>query len=342
VTSAIDRLSAIPRRFLGAWPTPLTDAPNLAAHLGLKRILVKRDDCTTLGGGGNKVRKLEFLMADALGKGADTVITCGGIQSNHARLTAAAANAAGIPRSILVLGGPLPDSHQGNLILDAVLGAEVRLMADATVKDMIAEMDAIAEGLRAHGSNPYVIPLGGSSALGDMGYVECMRELASQLDGNEAPTIVTAVGSGGTLIGCAVGLKLFLPKARLIGISVTGKAESIVKHLIPIAKEASCLLGLHTEFVPDDLPVFDGYYGKQYGVPSELGNQAILTAARSEGLILDPVYTGKAMSGLIDLAQRGEIDPSRPVVFIHTGGMPGLFAFEEMFEETEYSGVGSQ
>jgi len=333
---AVDRLDSLPRHLLGAWPTPLTEAPRLAQRLGLHRLLIKRDDCTTLGGGGNKVRKLEFLMADALGKHADTIITCGGIQSNHARLTAAAANAVGIPRSILVLGGPLPEADQGNLILDAVLGAEVRLMADATVKDMIAEMDAVAEDLRKQGANPYVMPLGGSSALGDMGYVECMRELAAQLTGEEAPTVVVAVGSGGTLIGCAIGLKLFLPNARLIGVSVTGKADSIVRHLLPIANEAAQLLGLSEPFTAADLPICDGYYGQQYGVPSDLGNQAILTAARTECLILDPVYTGKAMSGLIGLALDGEIDRSRPVVFIHTGGMPALFAFEGLFGLKDY------
>jgi len=333
---AVDRLDSLPRHLLGAWPTPLTEAPRLAQRLGLHRLLIKRDDCTTLGGGGNKVRKLEFLMADALGKHADTIITCGGIQSNHARLTAAAANAVGIPRSILVLGGPLPESNKGNLILDAVLGAEARLMADATVKDMIAEMDAVAEDLRKQGANPYVIPLGGSSALGDMGYVQCMRELAAQLTGEEAPTVVVAVGSGGTLIGCAIGLKLFLPNARLIGISVTGKADSIVRHLLPIANEAAQLLGLSEPFTAADLPICDGYYGQQYGVPSDLGNQAILTAARTECLILDPVYTGKAMSGLIGLALDGEIDRSRPVVFIHTGGMPALFAFEGLFGLKDY------
>ncbi len=333
---AVDRLDSLPRHLLGAWPTPLTEAPRLAQRLGLHRLLIKRDDCTTLGGGGNKVRKLEFLMADALGKHADTIITCGGIQSNHARLTAAAANAVGIPRSILVLGGPLPEADQGNLILDAVLGAEVRLMADATVKDMIAEMDAVAEDLRKQGANPYVIPLGGSSALGDMGYVQCMRELAAQLTGEEAPTVVVAVGSGGTLIGCAIGLKLFLPNARLIGISVTGKADSIGRHLLPIANEAAELLGLSEPFTAADLPICDGYYGQQYGVPSDLGNQAILTAARTECLILDPVYTGKAMSGLIGLALDGEIDRSRPVVFIHTGGMPALFAFEGLFGLKDY------
>lgn len=326
------RLDSIPRVSLTQLPTPLDEAPRLAARLGLRKLLIKRDDCTTLGMGGNKVRKLEFLMADALAKGADVVMTDGGPQSNHARLTAAACRKLGIERCILFLGGPSFERFDGNLLLDVVLGAEIRFMPDATVQNMEDAMQAEAKKLTSEGKTPYVIPIGGSNPIGALGYVTAVRELAGQLaDEDKAPLIFFAVGSAGTLAGCTLGVKLFLPEAEVIGVSVTGKAGGWLKHAAKVASGAAELLGVDYSFHPSDIRIEDAYYGKCYGVPSEAGNAAVIETAQSEAIILDPVYTGKAMSGLIDMARRNLIDTNRTVVFLHTGGGPSLFAFEETF-----------
>lgn len=326
------KLDDIARISLTPLPTPLDEAPRLAARLGLRKLLIKRDDCTTLGMGGNKVRKLEFLMADALAKGANVVMTDGGPQSNHARLTAAACRKLGVERCILFLGGPSFERFDGNLLLDVVLGAEIRFMPDATVQDMEDAMQAEAEKLTSEGQIPYVIPIGGSNAIGAMGYVSAMRELAGQLaDEDKAPLIFFAVGSAGTLAGCTLGTKLFLPDAGIIGISVTGKIGTWGERAARESTKAAELLGVDCSFDASDIRIEDGYYGARYGVPSEAGTAAVMEVAQSEAIILDPVYTGKAMSGLIDMARRKLIDTDRTVVFIHTGGGPGLFAFENEF-----------
>lgn len=326
------RLDSIPRVPLTQLPTPLEDAPRLAAELGLRRLLIKRDDCTTLAGGGNKARKLEYLMADALAKHADVVLTDGGPQSNHARMTAAACRKLGISRCILYLGGPRFDRFDGNLLLDVVLGAEIRFMEDATVNDMEDAMAAAADELRRGGATPHVIPIGGSTPIGALGYVQAVRELAGQLrEEDRSPTIVLAVGSGGTIAGCALGARLFLPDADVVGISVSRKSRPLREIGASVANESAALLDEKTSFRPDELTVYDEYYGERYGVPSPEGNAAVTLTARTEGVILDPVYTGKAMSGLIDLAKRDAIDRERSVVFIHTGGLPGLMAFENYF-----------
>ena len=326
------RLDSIPRIPLTQLPTPLDEAPRLAERLGLRKLYIKRDDCTTLGLGGNKVRKLEFLMADALGKGANVVMTDGGPQSNHARLTAAACRKLGVERCLLFLGGPSFDRFEGNLLLDVVLGAEIRFMPDATVQDMEDAMQAEAAKLQSEGQVPYVIPIGGSNPIGALGYVNAMRELAAQLpEEDKAPLIFFAVGSAGTLAGCTLGTKLFLPDAEITGVSVTGRSSVWRKRAARVANGAAELLDVDCTFDASDIRIEEGYYGKQYGVPSEAGNAAVLEAAQSEAIILDPVYTGKAMSGLIAMARRKLIDTSRPLVFIHTGGAPALFAHEEEF-----------
>ncbi|MCE5200050.1 MAG: D-cysteine desulfhydrase family protein [Armatimonadota bacterium] len=325
-------LDTIPRISLTHLPTPLEEAPRLAKKLGLRKLLIKRDDLTSLGGGGNKARKLEYLLADALAKNADVVMTDGGPQSNHARMTAAAARKVGIDRCILFLGGPRFDRFYGNLLLDVVFGAEIRFMEDATVKDMENAMTAEAATLSAQGASPYIIPIGGSTPLGALGYVRGMRELAEQLDEDDkAPLVILGVGSAGTLAGCALGLRLFLPQAEMIGVSVAGRAKPMRETAAQNANGAANMIGVNEHFNTDDIVVTDDYYGERYGVPSEEGNKAILLAGRTEGLILDPIYTGKAMAGLIGLAQSGVIDPNRTVIFIHTGGSPGLMAFEDQF-----------
>lgn len=328
------RLDEIPRIPLTTLPTPLDEAPRLAKKLGLRKLLIKRDDCTTLGMGGNKVRKLEFLMADALAQGANVVMTDGGPQSNHARLTAAAARKVGIERCMLFLGGPRFERFDGNLLLDVVWGAEIRFMADATVLDMEEAMQVEAEKLRSEGQTPYVIPIGGSSPVGALGYVAAMRELAGQLsDADRDPLIFAAVGSAGTLAGCVLGAKLFLPDAEVIGISVTGNVWAWQDRAARVATGAAELLEVAYSFAPPQFRVEDAYFGERYGVPSQAGNAAIIEAARTEAIILDPVYTGKAMSGLMDMARRKLIDTDRTVVFLHTGGTASLFAFENEFRQ---------
>lgn len=325
-------LDKIPHISLTYLPTPLEEAPRLGAELGLRRLLVKRDDVTTLAMGGNKVRKLEYLMADALAKNADVVMTDGGPQSNHARLTAAASRKVGIPRCILFLGGPKFDKFYGNLLLNVVLGAEIRFMEDATVKDMETAMAREADALIKQGHRPYTIPIGGSNPVGVLGYVRAMRELAEQLGPEDAaPLVVLGVGSAGTIAGCTLGLRLFLPEAEMIGISVARKAKPLQKCAAKIATDAARLIEADVQFEPHEININDEFFGDCYGVPTEAGNNAVLLAAQTEGLILDPVYTGKAMSGLIGLSQSRRIDLDRTVIFIHTGGAPGLMAFEEQF-----------
>lgn len=326
------KLDDIPRIPLTTLPTPLDEAPRLAKRLGLRKLLIKRDDCTTLGMGGNKVRKLEFLMADALAQGADVVMTDGGPQSNHARLTAAAARKVGIERCILFLGGPRFERFDGNLLLDVVLGAEIRFMADATVLDMEEAMRVEADKLTSDGRKPYVIPIGGSCPVGALGYVSAIRELAGQLgDTDKDPLIFVAVGSAGTLAGCVLGTKLFMPGAEVIGISVTGNTWAWQDWAARVATGAAQLLEVSLTFAPPQFHIEDGYVGERYGIPSPAGNAAIIEAARTEAIILDPVYTGKAMSGMMDMARRKLIDTNRTVVFLHTGGTASLFAFESQF-----------
>jgi D-cysteine desulfhydrase family pyridoxal phosphate-dependent enzyme len=320
----------IPRLTLGSLPTPLDDAPRLAAELGLRRLLIKRDDLTGLAMGGNKVRKLEFLLAEAVQQKAGVILTDGGPQSNHARLTAAAARVIGRD-AILFLGGPRFEEFQGNLLLDVVLGAEIRFMPDATVAEMEAAMNQAAIELTMEGRRPYVIPLGGSSPLGALGYVNAIRELAEQLGDDRNPQIFLAVGSGGTLAGVTLGARLYMPEARVIGISVGRVGKTFQQIAKQVAEGASQLIGEPQSFDVSEIEVSEDYLGERYGVPTEAAIQAILTAARTEAMVLDPVYTGKAMSGLIDMAKRGLIDRDRTTIFIHTGGSPALFANEQCF-----------
>ena len=318
------RLNDIPRLKLGYLPTPLDDAPRLAEKIGLDRLFIKRDDLTGLALGGNKVRKLEFLLAEAKLQGADVVITTGAHQSNHARLTAAAAVKLGMC-SILFLGGTRPERLQGNLLLDSLLGADIRLLPGVDMEQMKEEMQNTAEELKRAGKKPYIIPVGGSTPLGSLGYVAAMEELAGQLDGETAPQIVLAAGSGGTMAGVLLGARLFLPRSKVVGISVSRTAADFRNVIAGIANGAAELIGVSHRFDPASVDVNDEYLGESYGVPTEAGMKAISLGAQTEALLFDPVYTGKAMSGLIDLVSKGVLARDRTTVFIHTGGIPGLF-----------------
>jgi D-cysteine desulfhydrase family pyridoxal phosphate-dependent enzyme len=319
----LDDVQRIP---LAQLPTPLEEAPRLARSLGLRRLLIKRDDQTGLALGGNKARKLEYDFAEAVRRGCDVVLTAGGAQSNHARMTAAAARKLGMDVKIVLGGGGAP-VVQGNMLLDAVMGAEIRYLKDTDANDALTSaMEEWTRELREAGRNPFPIPIGGSTGLGALGYVRAMKELAGEIGGGPFQ-IVLAVGSCGTLAGAILGARLYLPGARLTGISVSRTTQAIRMETERLIHESEDLIGTPHRGVSDDYDVRDCYH-EEYGLLTRSGREAILTCARLEGLLLDPIYTGKSMAGLMDLARTGVLDPALPVVFIHTGGLPILFAFD--------------
>lgn len=322
-------LDTIARLRLADLPTPLEDAPRLAHHLGISTLLIKRDDQTGLAMGGNKARKLEYDFAEIARQGCDVVVTVGGAQSNHARMTAAAARKLGIDVK-LVLGGRDTNEFQGNMLLDVLLGAEIRFLKNNDDNDdLTAAMNEWVQELAKKGRRPYAIPIGGSTGLGALGYVRAMQELAGQI-GQRPVQIVLAVGSCGTLAGALLGAKLFMPQARVVGISVSRTSGQIAKQTVELMQESARLLNVHANVTEESVEVYDTYF-QEYGVLTDSGKDAILTSARLEGIFLDPVYTGKAMAGLIDLTSKGVFDKNTPTVFFHTGGLPILFAYEQQF-----------
>lgn len=319
-------LQSQPRLSLGVFPTPLQAAPRLGAAWGLPKLWVKRDDLTGLALGGNKVRKLEFELARAVSAGSTRVITTGGAQSNHARLTAAACARLGMGCSLL-LCPPSPETPTGNLLLDHLLGAEIRWCDRDDEVALEAGMAAWASEYLAAGEKPYVLPLGGSTPVGALGYVDAIRELAEQLQEQTvegAPQLVVGVGSCGTLAGMVVGLDLILPEATLFGVSVSRERLPIVERTRQLAEETLRLLGAGNVAVTPP-QVTDSHRGI-YGEPTPEGRQAMEDAARTEGLLLDPCYMAKVGAGLHALADGGRLDRDRPVVWWHTGGQPILFA----------------
>jgi L-cysteate sulfo-lyase len=321
LTSNIDRVS------VAHLPTPLEEMKRLSQALGDPRIFIKRDDQTGLATGGNKARKLEYLIAEALGQGADTVLTVGAAQSNHARQTAAAAAMYGL-RSILILRGYRPDHWNGNLLLDYLMGAHVRWAEDTPWDEMMIEV-AVEEETAGH--HPYLIPLGGSNPTGALGYVAAMEELMGQLEEGhlKVDAVVFASSSGGTQAGLIVGAKALGFEGRVVGISVANTEQvlkGILKELVPQTAER---LGLQLSFDEADFVVYDDYLGGGYGVIGDPEREAIRLVARTEGILVDPVYTGRAMAGLVDLIRKGAFGPEETVVFWHTGGTPAIFAYGE-------------
>ena len=318
-------LNKIPRIKLANIPTPLDEVNRLAKKIGLSKLFIKRDDLTGLAGGGNKARKLEYDFAEIINGGYDVVITAGGIQSNHARMTAAAARKLGLDVK-LVLGGPDFEIAKGNLLLDVMFNAEIRYLVDDDANvNLENEMQKWSDELLKQGRKPFVIPIGGSTGLGALGYVKAMEELSAQLE-NDNVQIIIGVGSCGTFAGTILGSKIFLPKARVIGISVSRTAEAIKKRTTELIQESAGLINYRL----DEQILIECYddYHNEYGMISEAGKQAIDDTAILEGILLDPIYTGKVMAGLIDLVNKNIIDKNISVVFIHTGGMPIIFSFE--------------
>lgn len=319
-------LAGLPRVSLAEWPTPLQEAPRLSAALGGPRILLKRDDAISLAFGGNKTRKLEYLLGDALQRGADTVITTGASTSNHCRQTAAACRKLGL-EPVLVLRAPQgrePAAAQGNLLLDKLLDAELRFVDGGEGPFVEADaLEAVAADLRARGRQPYIIPTGGSVGLGAVGYAHAMQEIAAQAP--DADVVMAATGSGGTQAGLMLGRRLFGPKqARILGVRVSPDGDVPMRERIrAILAEAEGLVGLRLQEQSADL--LDDYLGAGYGDITAGVREALALLARTEGVILDPVYTAKAMAALIGEVKRGALGAHQNIVFVHTGGGPGLF-----------------
>jgi D-cysteine desulfhydrase family pyridoxal phosphate-dependent enzyme len=304
-------------------PTLVEPMPRLAARLGTasKNLLIKRDDAIAFGFGGNKVRKLAFVAAHAKAQGADTLITAGGVQSNHARATASAAAKLGM-RAILVANGQAPALPAGNALLDALLGAEMVYVS--TRDERTPLMNRIADRLRAEGRQPYVIPIGASTPLGALGYVHAVAELVDQI---EAPdVIVHSTSSGGTQAGIVAGCRLLGLQTRVIGVSADERAHVLHADVEAIVRGISELLEVRLPDPTYYINVDDRFVGEGYGVPTAASREAIELAARTEAIFLDPTYTAKAMAGLIAYVRDHTFDDGQTVLFWHTGGQVGLFA----------------
>lgn len=314
---------------LGTFPTPVEPAPRLAAALGLgpADLWIKRDDLTGPGGGGNKIRKLEWTVGAALADGADTLVTTGAPQSNHARLTAAAAARLGLA-AVLVLRGSPGASHSGNLALDGLLGARLAWAGDVDGAGLDAAAAEVCARLRADGARPALIPFGGSGVLGARGYVRCGEELDEQVP--ELRTVVVALGSGGTM----AGLVAALGTGSVLGVDVGALADpaaAVAEFAAPLAAEEITAAGLR---------VRRDQIGSGYAALTGPASEALRLAARTEGLVLDPVYTGRALAGLRAAVRDGDIRPGQKTVFVHTGGLPGLFGHADAVAFAEEGAAG--
>lgn len=313
-------MKTIPRVKIAHLPTSIEALPRLSSTLGGPHLFVKRDDQTGLAMGGNKTRKLEYLIAEALANGAKTVITAGAIQSNHCRQTAAAAARFGL-ECILVLAGDPPPSSTGNLLLDRLLGAEV-IWANQSERDVILKLTF--DTAWQSGKRPYLVPYGGSNATGACAYAFAIQEMLEQ--GFRPDWIVFPSSSGGTHAGMALGARLFGYEGNVLGISVDERHEILTDRVASLANMTADFLGESVNLKPTDILVDANYIGSGYGVMGESEKEAIQLFARHEGLLLDPVYTGRAGGGLLDLIRKGKFKHEETILFWHTGGSPALFA----------------
>jgi len=325
-------INSLPRIALANLPTPLGELSNLSRTLGGPELLIKRDDLTGLATGGNKTRKLEFLIADALQQEADCVITAGGPQSNHCRQTAAAAAIAGL-QSHLVLGGEPPPRSEGNLLLDRLLGAVVHWTPKPQRNQTMAEL---AEQLRGQGRRPYVIPIGGSNAIGSVGYVVAMFELVEQLAqrNEQVDCIVFPSSSGGTQAGVVLGAMLAGFTGRVLAISIDQQPDDqsetkFLAEVCQVANAAAELMGVDCRLDVEDFPTNYDYLGGGYGVVGDLERDAISLLAQQEGILVGPVYSGRGMGALVDLVRRGEFRTGETVLYWHTGDESALHAYAD-------------
>ncbi|EMQ0908135.1 D-cysteine desulfhydrase [Raoultella ornithinolytica] len=323
---SLQNLTRFPRLELIGAPTPLEYLPRLSDHLG-REIFIKRDDVTPLAMGGNKLRKLEFLAADALREGADTLITAGAIQSNHVRQTAAVAAKLGL-HCVALLENPIGTRAEnyltnGNRLLLDLFNTQVEMCDALTQPDV--QLEELATRIEAQGYRPYVIPVGGSNALGALGYVESALEIAQQCEGAvELSSVVVASGSAGTHAGLVVGLEQLMPGAELIGVTVSRKVADQLPKVVALQQAVANSLELQANA---EIKLWDDYFAPGYGTPNDEGMEAVKLLAQLEGILLDPVYTGKAMAGLIDGINQKRFKDEGPILFIHTGGAPALFAY---------------
>ena len=291
---------------------------------------MKRDDNTGLALGGNKTRKLKYIIGDALAKGADTVITAGAIQSNHCRQTAGAAASLGL-ECHLVLGGEEPEQPQGNLLLDKVYGCHIHWTGENRKGE---DIPALVAQLKAEGKKPYVIPYGGSNELGAIAFIEAYKELNAQREALKVDFshIIFASSSGATHAGLMLGNKILQTHSQIVGINIDkGEMDKVPfdEHIVSLANSTAQLIAADYQFTADDLILNSDYVGDGYGVIGELEKEAIALTAQNEGILLDPVYTGRAMGGLIDMIRTGQIKATDNVLFWHTGGAPALFAYAD-------------
>ncbi|WP_410009723.1 D-cysteine desulfhydrase [Pantoea agglomerans] len=319
-------LHQFPRLELLGAPTPLEHLPRLSDYLG-RDIFIKRDDFTPVAMGGNKLRKLEFLAADALREGADVLLTAGAIQSNHVRQTAAVAARLGL-KCVALLENPIGTHAEnylsnGNRLLLDLMDAEV-VMVDA-LNNPAEQLAEQATRLEAQGFRPYIVPVGGSNALGALGYVECAQEIAHQSEGVvDFAAVVVASGSAGTHAGLAVGLEHLLPETELVGVTVSRQVEAQLPLVERLRQSLAETLEVQAKA---PITLWDDYFAPRYGEPNDEGMAAVKLLARLEGILLDPVYTGKAMAGLLDGVGQNRFRREGPLLFIHTGGAPALFAY---------------
>lgn len=330
-------LASFPRRRYTVGPTPIEHLARLTAALGGPEIYIKRDDMLGLAGGGNKTRKLEFLMADAMAQGADVVITCGAVQSNHCRLTLAACAKEGLACH-LVLEERVADSYRadasGNNFLFRLLGVSGLTVVPGGT-DMEAAMQGVAERLRSEGHRPYIIPGGGSNEIGSLGYMACADEIVAQsFDmGVAFDAVICASGSGGTHSGLLCGMWGTNAKVPVIGISVRQPKAVQEENIYALANRERRFVGIEEAIPRSAVVCFDEYVGPGYSLPTQEMVEAVELTARTESILLDPVYTGKAMAGLIGLVRKGHFDADAKVLFVHTGGSPALYAYTPLFFE---------
>jgi L-cysteate sulfo-lyase len=328
-------LARFPRLSFAHLPTPLEPMDNLTSDFGGPRLWIKRDDCTGLAGGGNKTRKLEFLIADAIRQGADTVITQGATQSNHVRQTVAIATKLGLASHVILedrTGSRNSEyQHNGNVFLDRLLGAEISRVAGGT--DMDGAMEELAGQLRSEGRRPYIIPGGGSNAIGALGYVNAALELVAQANdrGLRIDRLVHATGSAGTQAGLVAGLAAMNTAIPVLGIGVRAPKDIQEGKVFRLAEETAELIGAPAAVRREQVMANCDYVGEGYGISTGGSIAAIEVFARREAILLDPVYSGKGAAGLIDLLQRGEFAADENIVFLHTGGSQALFAYNDDF-----------
>ncbi|ANG64658.1 D-cysteine desulfhydrase [Marinobacterium aestuarii] len=333
-------LARFPRLHFAHLPTPLEPLTNLSKALGGPNLWIKRDDCTGLAGGGNKTRKLEFLMADAVEQGADTIITQGATQSNHARQTAAIAAKLGMKCHILLEdrtgSGEVDYNYNGNVMLDQLMDAPLTKFPAGT--DMNAAMEELATTLRAEGKKPYIVPGGGSNEIGALGYVDCALELLTQANtaGLRIDTVVHGTGSAGTQAGLVTGFSGSNSRIPVLGIGVRVPREQQEANVFRLAERTCEKLGIPGAVKREDVVANCDYVGEGYGIPAASTLEAIELFARHEGILLDPVYSGKGAAGLIDLVRKGHFDKDDNVVFLHTGGSQALFGYRTAFDFPKY------